>query len=420
MASIFRCGSRGVIATVALAALFCTPSLAGAFCVSGACFDNFRPSSSSSDRSGNDSTFTLPRYTGPSAEELERKRKQEEEARERELQKAAESANRKGIEFAKAGNWKGAIRAFKEALGYVPGDETLTHNLNLAIQLQGKEKEAQGLIANQRLDDLEVEARDLISAGAPADISPPRKNVADTGVVERKAVAAEKKRLQAREAELDRLIKQDVFAIKRLGFDRRAGDFDEWVQLSDDARKKLEREAKDQALDTMKSLAQDKMIDSFKEMDRKRIERLIKWLKNNSEVPIDETINVLRQAAKDPKRIRMAGQAKAIVDGIDAGVEGAAMTSREEKAKFYMGLLCDVGEGSGKIKWCQLFKSEVLVTEAAVYNNAARRVSVHEVERLTRMTEQQLKALKKLNEVMVKHVKERNEVRARQQALSLN
>ncbi len=402
---------KHLLSALLLAAAVCAaPSLLHAFCVSGACFQDFRPSSSSYSSPRDNSSVYFPTYSGPSPEELERKRKQKEEE---ERQRAAENANESGIEFAKAGDWGQAIASFKKALEYAPGNAELTHNLNLAQELKGQEKEAGSLIANDRLDDLEAEARQLLSAQVPP--VPVQHKNADTEAdpAQRKAAAAKRKRLLAREAALDRAIRQDVIAIGRLGFDRRAKDFEEWVNLSDEAQNDLRREAKAQALDVLTSLAQDKMIESFRDMDRKRVERLIKWLKKNSEVPIDETINVLRQAAKDSKRVRMAGQAKAVVDGIYAGVEGAAAENREQKAKFYLTLLCDVGDGAAKMKWCGVLKSEALVTEAAVYNNAARRVAMGEVERLTQMTEKQLRGLKKLNEVVVRHVKERNEVRAK-------
>jgi len=401
---------KNVSRALLLAATVCfTPSLTHAFCVSGACFDNFRPSSSSYSSPRDRSSVEIPTYAGPSPAELERQRKQQEEE---ERQRAAESANQSGIGFAKTGEWERAIAAFREALAYAPDNASVTHNLQLAEELKGKEREAGRLIANGRLNDLEAEARQLYSA-QPAPEPVERKSGPEADPAQRKAAAAERKRLLAWEAALDRAIKQDVLAIKRLGFDRRAKDYEQWVNLSEKAQEELRKEAREQALDALTSLAQDQMIEGFRDMDRKRIERLIKWLKQNSEVPIDETVNVLRQAAKDSKRIRMAGQAKAIVDGINAGIEGAAAENREQKAKFYLTLLCDVAEGGAKMKWCGVLKSEALVTGAALYNNAARRVAVHEVERLTQLTEKQLKGLQKLNEVVVRHVKERNEVRAK-------
>lgn len=408
-----RNGMRRVFLTTILAispAIFSCPSV-HAFCVSGACFDDYHPSSSSSYSRHRDDD--IPVYTGPSPQELERRRKEEEERKrqeeERRRQQAAERANKEGIEFAKVGNWGEAIASFEKGLQNDPGNGSITHNLNLARDLKAKEKEAGDLIRNQKLNELEDDARKLFDA---PDVPRRRPEATDTEA-NPKGVAAERKRLLAREAALDRAIKQDVKAINGLGFKRRAADFEEWDRLAEDAQEKLRQEAKAQVLDILTSLVQEKMVDDFRDMDRKRVERLIKWLKQNSEVPIEETVNVLRQIAKNPKRIRMAGQAKAIVDGISLGVEGAGAESREDKAKFLMDLLCTVGEGAGKIEACHLFKSEVLVTEAAVYNNVARRVAVHEVERLTRMTERQLKALKSIDKVMAKHVAERNRVRAR-------
>jgi tetratricopeptide (TPR) repeat protein len=403
--------SKSLLAALLFIVAVSFPSaVAHAFCVSGACFSDYHPSSSSSSYSSHrDNSDDIPIYTGPSPAELERQRKQKE-AEERE--RAAESANDEGIGFAKNGAWDRAIASFRKALEYVPGDAKLKDNLKLARELKGKEKEAGHLMVEGGLDDLEAEARELYSEQGPGDVQQKTADP-DEDAARRKAVAAERKRLLAREAALDKAIKQDVLAIGRLGFKRRAEDFQEWVDLSEKAREARQRETMNQGLDILASVLQDKMIEGFRDMDHKHIERLIKWLKQHSEVPIDELINVLRQAAKDPKRIRMAGQAKAIVDGINAGVEGAAAESREEKVKFYMTLFCDVMDGGLKAKWCGALKSEALWAEACVYNNAARRVSVHEVERLTQMTEKQLRGLKKLNEVIVHHVEERNEVRAK-------
>lgn len=392
------------ILAISCFAFFC-PSV-HAFCVSGACFDDYRPSSSSSYSRHRDDD--IPVYYGPSPQELERRRQLEDERKRQEetrkRQEAAERANEEGIEFAKAGAWDQAIASFEKGLENDAGNGSIRHNLDLARDLKAKEKETRDLIQNQRLDDLQDEARKLMEAPDAQQRRPD---------VDRKAVAAEIKRLEAREAALEKAIKRDVKAINGLGFERRAADFEEWDRLAEDAREKQRQETKAQVLDILTSLVQEKMVDDFRDMDRKRVERLIKWLKMNSDVPIDETINVLRQIAKDPKRIRMAGQAKAIVDGIYLGVQGAGAESREDKARFLMDLLCTVGEGAGKIEGCHLFKSEVLLTEAAVYNNVARRIAVHEVELLTRMTERQLKALRSIDKVMVKHVSERNQVKSR-------
>jgi predicted transglutaminase-like cysteine proteinase len=66
---------------------------------------------------------------------------------------------------------------------------------------------------------------------------------------------------------------------------------------------------------------------------------------------------------------------------------------------------------------CNNFKTIGKLTFASLYNYAARRVAINEVERLTTMTEQQLRALAKINELIVKRVKERNDVRAKLKAL---
>ena len=64
-------------------------------------------------------------------------------------------------------------------------------------------------------------------------------------------------------------------------------------------------------------------------------------------------------------------------------------------------------------KQCKLLQTETKLTIVALFNNATRRVAVHEVERLTTMTEDQLRGLTKISELMARHVLERNEVRTK-------
>jgi hypothetical protein len=56
--------------------------------------------------------------------------------------------------------------------------------------------------------------------------------------------------------------------------------------------------------------------------------------------------------------------------------------------------------------------TEVDIAIAALYNNAVRRVALGEVERLTKLTEEELKAIKRVAEVMKEHVRQLNDLKA--------
>lgn len=58
-----------------------------------------------------------------------------------------------------------------------------------------------------------------------------------------------------------------------------------------------------------------------------------------------------------------------------------------------------------------LLVSDLRFTTASVYNNAARRVSQNEIERLTALNESQLKSLQKLSHLLAEHVEQLNQTK---------
>jgi hypothetical protein len=229
------------------------------------------------------------------------------------------------------------------------------------------------------------------------------------------AIAAEIHRLQAEDARLTRSINTDITAINNLGFARRAEDFQEWVKLAKGAQKQFEEECKTQAIDIVTSLAQEKMFDALKGMDSARLKRLIELLEKEKDPTKEATLKALRElsAAKAIRRADMAKEAAVAATAIDRGIQGALGEKREDQLRLWLDMICDFSEMAEVMKGCHLVKAELLVVTAALYNNASRRVTRHEIERLTQMTEDQLRGLKKINEVLVEHVKERNAVRAK-------
>jgi hypothetical protein len=72
-------------------------------------------------------TPAVPAYTGPSPEELKKKRE------EKDLREASDDAVDKGVDCYNKRDWTCAIRWFREALEYDPNNEDASYNLNKSI-----------------------------------------------------------------------------------------------------------------------------------------------------------------------------------------------------------------------------------------------------------------------------------------------
>ena len=234
-----------------------------------------------------------------------------------------------------------------------------------------------------------------------------------------RAVVAETQRLATRDRELTAAIDRDVTAIRRLGLDSRAEDFAEWEKLGANAQHDFEMQLKDQLENVLVSQGQAKVSDIFKDIDDAHLERLIHMLEKADFPKRSPMLSALRQllAAGSEGRAHMVEQASIISTGIERGLQGAASTNLEERLQFASDFVCDAAETTKVLAGCHLLKSELQVVSAALYSNAARRVAISQVERLTQMTEAQLQALNKIDALLKRHVAERNEVRSALNAL---
>jgi len=225
------------------------------------------------------------------------------------------------------------------------------------------------------------------------------------------AIDAEIARLEARDKELTAGLEKDAEAIRNLGFARRAEDFAEWEKLGSDAKAQFEKEVVDAATDQVAGKISDHLMASFQNFDAAKADRWITLL-NKMEPKPAALIQKIRTVGSAADKARVIEDAKEILTGIERLQAAGSAASREEMLLLSMDLFCDLVPPAANDS-CNAFKTVGKLTFASLYNNAARRVALNEVERLTTMTEQQLRALSKLNELTVKHVKERNEVRAK-------
>lgn len=230
------------------------------------------------------------------------------------------------------------------------------------------------------------------------------------------AVTIERKRLEAQEEGLTQAIAKDVTAVRNLGFDRRAEDFEEWEKLATDAKSELKHKFNVEMAGLIASSAKDKTLSFFKNLNKAKVEGWIAVLMKQDPPPT-EIIAMLRGMAsvieKDSVRQRVAYDAKHLSTLIENLTKSAQVSGWKDGLPVLLDIVCDGVPDPAVAKYCKVFKATAVATVASLYNNAAHRVALNEVERLTTMTETQLRALAKINELMVKHVKERNEVRAR-------
>jgi hypothetical protein len=115
------------------------------------------------------------------------------------------------------------------------------------------------------------------------------------------------------------------------------------------------------------------------------------------------------KAFADGTAQQLGGDADMLVKEIDAFKKMHEGHEEKKETLKVVADLLDVFVDDPKLK---ILLAETKVAAAALFNNATRRVALHEVERLTTMTEKELKALAPLQRVLTKHVKEQAELKA--------
>ena len=226
------------------------------------------------------------------------------------------------------------------------------------------------------------------------------------------AVAAETARLTSRDNELAAAIERDIVAIRRLGFERSSRDFAQWEQLGGDAQAQFESEVLAAAADVVAGRITDRLLESFSRFGPREAGRWIRALENADVDPKPtELIRVIRKVGNTRDKSQIADDAAAIIVGIERVQQAMAARTREDWLLWKLDLMCDLVSPSHN-KACHTFKTISTLTLASVYNNVTRRVAIHEVERLTSMTEDQLRSLRRINDLMIRHTREQRDVRA--------
>lgn len=192
----------------------------------------------------------------------------------------------------------------------------------------------------------------------------------------------------------------DQRAVTMHGFAKQAQDFEDWVNLSADAKKEFEDSVVSGAIDS--SLMGVKLgttrLATFSNSKVKKVIEGAKALGMEDSLFFD----ALRACESAKSR-------KAAAKAIGEAMERLKKTKDTyQMAKDRSGLKAT----AAVLGWCiEDPKLSLLVTEtdiaiAALFNNATRRVSVNQIEALNKLTEDELKGIKAVSGVLKEHVRQ--------------
>lgn len=220
------------------------------------------------------------------------------------------------------------------------------------------------------------------------------------------------KKMKALVEDLQKKVARDKHAIRNLGLEKRAEDFEEWEKLSTEAQAEWERQTFSSLID-ISVVAAKPAIGSIKSLSPEKAEQLVAELERAGVTDpfLQEAIRELGKLSKADKQtlIRVGNQllyrAKDAKDKQLLAEETPGKVNAKLKA---ITSVLAVGLNDPKLK---LLVADVNFCIASVYNNVAQRVSQEQIERLNELTEEQLRDLKKLFGLLEGHVRRLNEAK---------
>lgn len=323
-----------------------------------------------------------------------------------------------GRQFFDGRQWDLAIASYREALVLRPGDTAAEANIRAA------ENNKQNLLVyEEQLRQYEERRRtfETAFAGIQQAIEDHISFAESIRGPARKPPEAAQKRsfgdpesandqiVREKIAVLDEKIERDLQAVRNLGLNRNAKDYHAWARLSYFEQRKFEEEANEALGDVASDLVKSALLDKLKTFDRAKAAKWVERIESLNLNPKPTALLEKLRAFGQGTAMQLGGDADLLVKEIEAFQK---MHEGHEKKKETLRVVAELLEIFVDDPKLKILLAEAKVSAAAVFNNATRRVAIHEVERLTTMTEAQLRALAALQRVLTKHVKERNELTA--------
>jgi DNA polymerase III alpha subunit (gram-positive type) len=219
-----------------------------------------------------------------------------------------------------------------------------------------------------------------------------------------------KRRMEALIERLQLQVNQDEQAIQHLRLEKRAEDFDEWTKLS--------TQAKEQFKTTTLGLVFDNVM-NVSAMSVRRVaalsppsaNRLISNLQGAG-VTDPYLFTAIRKVADVAGKPEMSGAVKELLDRTGQAKD-LVLSAKELSAQRPEAVQAQLEMMVRVLSWgleespvLKLLVEDLEFTTASVYNNVTRRISRAQVERLTKLTEQELQSLRTLIELLKKHVQQ--------------
>jgi tetratricopeptide (TPR) repeat protein len=314
--------------------------------------------------------------------------------------------------------WDEAIATFRVALAIRPGDTATEANIRAAENNKHKQliyeeqlrqyQERQRVFENafagiqQSIED-HISFAESIRGSARKPPDPAKRRT--FGDPESASDQAVREKIAA----LDEKIERDLQAIRNLGLNRNAKDFHAWARLSYFEQRQFEKQVDDTIGELSSDLVKDAILGQMKTFDRAKAARWVDAIESSRFTPKPTGLLEKLKAFANGTAQQLGEDADILVKEIDAfkkiheGVEG------NKETMPVIAELLEIFVNNPKLK---ILLAEARIAQAALFNNATRRVAVNEVERLTDMTEEQLRALVGIQRVLTKHVKERGELKA--------
>jgi hypothetical protein len=225
------------------------------------------------------------------------------------------------------------------------------------------------------------------------------------------AVTAEKTRLLTEIARLKNKVAMDLSAIRHLGFDKRAEDYQEWLELDAAARKQLREQASKSLADLLLTAAQDAnkaVIQSIGSLNTFSAQKLIGKLKaaNIKDPRVWELVNEIGATNDKPAMRKATLKLLELVEREGDVIGGGSEIVRDPENIPLQGetaaTILSWGLEGPLAGW---FASETELCISTIYTAAATNVSRKNIERLNSLTDAQLVILKGLNQMVEDHVK---------------
>lgn len=312
----------------------------------------------------------------------------------------------RGKAFFDGGQWDLAIDAYREALVYRPGDSAAESNIKVA-QTRKRNEEVQAELRAKR-ETAFASMRSAIEDHA-ASAQAARPSEAPGKLFFGDPDSPTDVALNARIERMDAQIERDMQAIRNLGLAKFDEDYEDWVGLDEKARREAEEQFIEILYDVAFDLVKDGVSGGLKSFDQAQGVALIRALeKCGCALNNPAFIERIKLMSRRGNAARLADDAKVLIkefEGLWKAHEGDA------EGKQMLEGAADVLEIAVDDKRLKFVLYTAKMGAAAAYRTAVKSVARTEVERLTKMTERQLKALKFLQKTLIKHVKERRELK---------